>query len=406
MRTSDVLRLGTPRVFKPIIDNPDARVLGLRGGRAGAKSHFLAELLVEDFIRNPDTRAVCLREIQKSLKFSSKALIESKIRKLGVGGQFNVLAHEIRSVVGTGIMVFEGMQNHNADSIKSLEDFDIAWFEEAGRASKRTLDILFPTIRKEGSQLRFSWNPDQPDDPIEDLLVHNTPPNCIVVTSTYLDNPFASSTIKQEAEAWRKRDPDGYQHVWLGGYNVKRDAQIFRNWVIDEFVPESNWGGPYHGLDFGFASSPTALVRCWVNGNTLYVENDPGGVGLELDDTAEFMRKKVPGVERFPIRADNARPESISYLKRNGLPRIEPVDKWPHSVEDGIAFIKAFDKVVIHTRCKNMQTEARLYCFKVDKLTQDVLPIILDANNHWWDAVRYALAPLIKSSNYNLRNIL
>jgi phage terminase large subunit len=400
------LRLGTPRVFLPVIEARDARAIGLRGGRAGAKSHFLAELLVEDFIINPDTRAVCLREIQKSLKFSSKALVEGKIRKLGVGDQFRVLQNEIRSTVGQGLMVFEGMQNHNADSIKSLEDFDIAWFEEAGRASKRTLDILFPTIRKEGSQLRFSWNPDQPDDPIEDLLVHNTPPNTVVVTSTYMDNPFASSTIRLEAEAWRKRDPEGFEHVWLGGYNTKREAQIFRGcWVIDDFTPGPDWQGPYHGLDHGFSNDPTAAVRCWIHGNKLFIEYDPGRTGLELDDTAEYLRAKVPGIERFTLRCDNSRPETISYLKRHGLPRAEAADKWPHSVEDGIAFIKTFDQVVIHTRCKNMATEARLYSFKVDKLTGDVLPTILDKNNHWWDAVRYALAPVIRSTTYNLRNI-
>jgi phage terminase large subunit len=97
------------------------------------------------------------------------------------------------------------------------------------------------------------------------------------------------------------------------------------------------------------------------------------------------------------VRADSARPETISYLKRHGLPRVEGVKKWPGSVEDGIAHLRSYEAIVVHPRCKETIQETRLYSYKVDKLSGDVLPEIVDASNHTIDAIRYSLAPLIKT---------
>ena len=149
-------------------------------------------------------------------------------------------------------------------------------------------------------------------------------------------------------------------------------------------------------MDFGFARDPTTAVQCWVKDSRLYIRHDCGRVGLELDDTTEFIKQGVPGVENYEIRADSARPESISYLQRNGLPRIKAVKKWAGSIEDGVEFIKSFEQIVIHPECEGTIKEFRHYSYKVDKNSGDIQPKIIDDFNHYCDAIRYALEPLIR----------
>mgnify|MGYP002345331392 FL=1 len=369
-------------------------------------------MLIEEHAANPHQRSVCIREIQKSLQFSARELLKQKITALGVSHLFEVTLTEIRSRNGNGIIIFQGMQDHTADSIKSLEGFDRAWVEEAQNLSARSLELLRPTIRNEGSEIWLSWNPDQPDDPVDKFFADRpkTGPEAsdfILVHVNSTDNPFLPETLRKEREYDRKYNSDSFAHVWEGGYNTKSESQIFKGkWRVDEFDPAADWQGPYHGLDFGFANDPSAAVKCWIHNDRLWIEREAGRVGLELDDTAAYLEQRIPGICSHVVRADSARPESISYLKRPDpnkqrphMPRIEPVKKWAGSVEDGISFIKSFREVVIHTRCAEMQKEARLYSFKTDKRTGDILPDIEDANNHYWDAVRYALGGMIKSGD-------
>lgn len=391
------LKINTPRWFIPYL-NP-CRNKGIRGGRGSGKSHTVGEFIVEKHILDPNYKTVCIREIQKSLKFSSKALIESKIRQMGVSHLFDITLTEIKRKEADGIIIFQGMQDHTADSIKSLEGFDCAWFEEAQTCSYRSLQLLRPTIRKSGSELIFTWNPDQSTDAVDSFFlegVKNDPDSFLLNHINFDQNPFLPDELKKEMEYDRKYNPSSFGHVWLGEYNTKSDAQVFNGkFCIDEFEPQENWSGPYQGLDFGFAQDPTATVRVWVYDETLYVEYEAGGIGLELDDTASFILKRIPDYEKYVSRADNARPESISYLRRHGLNRLEPVSKWKGSVEDGIEHIKSYKQVVIHPRCENTAKEFRLYSYKVDKKSGDILPVLLDENNHYIDAIRYALGPLI-----------
>lgn len=346
---------------------------------------------------NPDQKTVCIREIQKSLKFSSKSLIESKIKSLGVGHMFEVLNTEIRRIGGDGIIIFQGLQDHTADSIKSLEGFDRAWCEESQSLSARSIQLLRPTIRKDGSEIWFTWNPDQSTDAIEQLLTFDPPENSIVVHVNYDQNPFIPETLLDEMRHDREFNQDTFDHVWNGAYNIISERQIFNGkWRVDEFEPKSYWDGPYCGLDFGFSQDPTAAVECYIYDQTLYVYREAGKRKLELDDTAAFIDGKIPGFSNHTVRGDSARPESISYLRRHGMPRIEGVKKWAGSVEDGIEFLKSFKQIVIHVQCQAMQQEARLYSYQVNK-AGDILPKVEDANNHYWDAVRYALATLIQA---------
>jgi phage terminase large subunit len=162
------LRIETPRWAVPLFQ--PARYKAAHGGRGSGKSHFFAEMLIEEHIMNPNRRTVCVREVQKSLAQSVKRLLEDKIEKLGVQSAFIVQETVIKSAHGSGMIIFQGMQNHTSDSIKSLEGYDCAWVEEAQSLSQRSLDLLRPTIRKEGSELWFTWNPSQDTDPVDQLL--------------------------------------------------------------------------------------------------------------------------------------------------------------------------------------------------------------------------------------------
>lgn len=386
------LQIDTPRWALPLLG--PARYKGAKGGRGSGKSHFLAELLVEEHVLNPDQQSVCIREIQKSLKFSAKKLIESKIRKLGVSHLFDITLTEIRRIGCEGLIIFQGMQDHTADSIKSLEGFDRAWVEEAQSLSARSLELLRPTIRAEGSEIWFSWNPDQRTDAVDQFLCgEDAPANAVVVHVNFNQNPFLPQTLRDEQEADLKRGLDTYAHVWLGAYRDRTDAQIFAGcYRVEELQVGTDWHGPYHGLDWGFSTDPTAAVRCWISPeNDLYIDAECGQTGLDLDDTPRYLREGIPGIEAFEVVADSARPESISYVRRHGIPRIEGAVKGKGSVEDGIDHLKSFRQIYIHPDCVEVQNEFRLYSFKIDRKSGQVLREIVDKFNHYVDGLRYAL---------------
>lgn len=343
-------------------------------------------MLVETCIMRK-TFAVCIREVQKSLAQSVKRLIELKIEALGVGSMFEVQEAVIKAPHG-GLIIFQGMQNHTADSIKSLEGYDIAWVEEAQSLSQRSLDMLRPTIRKEGSEIWFSWNPAEATDPVDAFLrCDNPPPGAVVVEANYNDNPWLPDVLREEMEYDKRRDPDKYAHVWLGKYAQNSESRVFRNWRIDEFeaAPDA-----VHrmGADWGFAVDPTVLIRCHIVGRTLYIDYEAYQIGCEITDTpALFMT--IPDAEKWPITADSARPETIAHMRRNGFPKIYPAVKGAKSIEDGIEWLKSFD-IVVHPRCKHTIDELTTYSYKTDALTGRILPILQDSNNHVIDALRYA----------------
>lgn len=340
----------------------------------------------------PGTRAACVREVQKSLKNSVKLLVEDKIRRLGVSG-FEVLETEIKTP-GGGVIIFQGMQNHTADSIKSLEGFDIAWVEEAQSLSQRSLDLLRPTIRKPGSELWFSWNPNKPTDPVDVLLRGESPPkDAVVVQANYSDNPWLPDELRQDLEDDRGRDPDKFAHVWGGSYALNAQARVFRNWKVEAFDTPDDAIHRF-GADWGFAVDPTVLVRCHIEGRTLYVDQEAWEVGCEIDKTPALF-DKVDGSRKWLIRADSARPETVSYMQRQGF-KITAALKGPGSLEDGVEFLRAFD-IVVHPRCKHVANELALYSYKIDPHTEEILPALDDKNNHTIDALRYALEELRRS---------
>ena len=349
-------------------------------------------MVVEAHILDPSKATVCIREVQKSIKMSVKKLLENKIQAMGAGAHFHVQDNMIKSTQGEGVIIFQGMQNHTSESIKSLEGFDCAWVEEAQSMSQKSLDLLRPTIRKPGSELWFTWNPHLATDPVDVLLRgDDPPPDALVNAVNYLDNPWFEDVMRSEMEYDRRRDPDKYAHIWLGEYQQRSESRVFNNWRIEEFTAPAEAMFRF-GADWGFAKDPTVLVRCYVVGRTLYVDYEAYQVGCEILDTPDLFFT-VPESEKWPIIGDSARPETISHMRKHGFPKIMGSVKGPGSVEDGVEWIKTHD-IVVHPRCVHVIDELTLYSYKVDALTDLVLPVLKDKDNHVIDALRYAVEGL------------
>jgi len=316
-----------------------------------------------------------------------KALIESKIEVLGLGAYFEVQTACIKSTKGDGIIIFQGMNNHTADSIKSLEGFDRAFVEEAQSLSQRSLDLLRPTLRKEGSELWFAWNPRYATDPI-DVFLRGTapPPDTVVNKVTFEDNPWFPDVLIVEMEYDKTRDIDKFNHVWMGEYEQASEARIFKNWSVDEFETDKDAIFRY-GADWGYSVDPTVLVRSYVLGRTLYIDYEAFQVGCEIDDTPDLFLT-IPGAEKWPIIADSSSPERISHMKKKGF-NIIPARKGPKSIEEGISFLQSYE-IIVHPRCVHTIDELTHYKYKTDPLTDMITPIIEDKNNHVLDSLRYS----------------
>jgi phage terminase large subunit len=274
--------------------------------------------------------------------------------------------------------------------------------EEAERVSERSWEILIPTIRRTGSEIWVTFNPAQESDPTYQRFVVNPPPGAFVRKVSWKDNPWLPDVLKAELEHLRRTDPDAYLHVWEGGTWTRSDAQVFdKKWIIDDFVADSKtWDGPYFGADWGFSTDPTVLLKMWVYSKCLYVEHEAYRVGCAIVDTPKLF-DLIEGSRTHKIRADCSRPETINHVATSGFD-CEAAKKWQGSVEDGIEYLRGFERIVIHPRCKHMVEEARLYSYKADRLTGDILPVVIDRHNHCWDAVRYGLEPMIRDSGEDI----
>lgn len=413
----------TPRAFQGLYI--PARYKGFYSGRGCAKSHSFAGALLTVGYDRP-LRILCAREIQKSIKDSVKKLLDDKIAAYDLGGFYYSTDTQIRGANGTEF-IFAGLRT-NIDSIKSLEAIDICWVEEASSISKDSLDKLIPTIRKEGAELWFSWNPNLPTDPVDVMFrgPQGPPPGAIVRRVTYRDNPWFTKTLRDEMELAKARDLDKYLHVWCGEYLRNSEARIFKNWRVGsyaDFTPKARTRF-YYGADFGFSMDPSVMVRSYIEGRNLFIDREAWELGCEIDylpflfggfDDPELINLNpdaynklrlvglppkwpsmlpkwpgIPGARRWPSRADSARPDTIQFLRRHGFPLVQPAKKGANSIADGIEFIRTFD-VLIHPDCTHVQDEFTHYSWKTDPLTGQILPIPEDAKNHTIDSIRYEL---------------
>lgn len=388
-------RLQMARAFEPL--RKPARYKVFYGGRGGAKSWAFGLELISQSLQRP-LRILCARELQISIADSVHKLLCDLIARLRLDPYFEITKTQIRSLTGSEFL-FKGLR-HNAQEIKSLEGVDICWVEEASSVSRESWELLIPTIRKEGSEIWVSFNPGSPDDETYKRFVVSPPSDAVVVKVGWQDNPWFPETLDRERQYCKEIDPEAYEHIWGGEPRTISDAQIFKGrYEVAAFETPSD-ARFFHGADWGFAKDPTALVRMFVKGDALYIDAEAYGVGVELDELPTLF-DSIPTSRTWPIKADAARPETISYMARKGF-RIVAAKKWAGSVMDGIALLKSFRKIVIHPRCKHAADEFRLYSYKVDKTTDDILPIPVDANNHVIDAARYALDGYVSRPGLNI----
>jgi phage terminase large subunit len=304
-----VLRLETPRVFTPLLK--PARYKGAWGGRGSGKSYFFADLLVEDCLAEPGNgggagmRGVCIREVQKDLAQSSKALIESRLQTHGLteADGFKVF-RDVIETPGDGLLIFKGMQDYTAESIKSLEGYKRAWWEEAQTASARSLSLLRPTIRVEGSELWFGWNPRRKTDPVDAMLRGaETPTGATVVKANWSDNPFLPSVLEQERQDCLRQTPEQYDHIWEGGY-----ATVLEGAYFAQALAECKRAGRIGKVPM----DPLMAVRAYV---------DIGGTGAKADAfamwIAQFVGKEIRVLDYYEAQGQPLAVH-LAWMRDNG----------------------------------------------------------------------------------------
>lgn len=402
-----------------------------KSGRAGLKTWQFARALLLHAVLRP-IRVFCGRETLTSIKQSVLHELEAQRDLLGLQSEFEVGKTEIVGANGSQF-IFGGLRISPED-LKSMGHIDFTWIEEANGVSQHSLDVLLPTVlRTPGSEVWFSYNPENEDDPVhkrffgwqEDPKL-KADPDAILIESSWLEaEAMGVLTTQMVVEKDKKyaSDPEEAEHIWGGKCRKRNVAAIFADkCVVQEFEPGLGWLGPFYGADWGFSNDPAVLRKHWVFGGKLWIEEEAFGTGVDIPELPgmfsevrgwwryeydaqrkKFLSTKIP-LPNVKILSDSSRPETISQMVKMGVPCVA-AQKWPGCVEDGIAILRSFEQIVIHPRCVNAQDEAKKYRYKTDKSTGLVLPIIVDANNHGWDATRYAMEDIILTGEQQIVHV-
>lgn len=388
-----------------VFEAENVRYRGAYGGRGSAKTRTFALMSAVRAYIYAETGVsgviLCGREFMNSLDDSSMEEVKQAIKSVGwLNDYFEIGEKYIRTKNRLVSYSFSGLR-HNLDSIKSKARILIAWIDEAESVSEIAWQKLTPTVREHNSEIWVTWNPERKGSATDKRFRINPPDNSIIVEINYTDNPFFPDVLEQERlNDLARYDVNTYAWIWDGAYLENSDKQVLNGkYEIKEFADDLYERAEriLFGADFGFAQDPNTLIRMFVLDKCLYIEYEAYGVNVELDEMEQFYLS-VPDSKKWIIKADSSRPETISHIKQKGF-NISAAKKWAGSVEDGIAFLRGFKKIIIHPRCKHTAEEARTYSYKTDRITGEVLPIIEDKNNHCFDAVRYGLDGYIKNKS-------
>lgn len=384
----------------------EARYRVAHGGRGSSKTRGFATMAAVDGYRFARAGVggliLCGREHFNSLEESSMQEVKEAIRAHDWLDSFYEIGEKyIRTKCRRVNFAFAGLR-HNIEATKSKARILRAWIDEAEDASETAWRTLIPTVREQGdwwqSEIWVSYNPKSKTSATHKRFREVDSPRIKRAELNWRDNPWFPEVLNQERLEDQLYRPETYNHVWEGDFLQLSDALIFLNrYAVRDFIPQSDWDGPYFGLDFGFSQDATAGTKCWIHDNCLYIEHELYQKKLELDATPAELLRKLPGAGMHVVRCDSARPESISYLKHHLIPLAQAAKKGKGSVEDGIEYMKSFREIIIHPRCVETAQEFANYSYKVDRLSGDVLPKIIDDKwNHCIDSIRYALEPMIR----------
>ena len=369
------------------------------GGRGGAKSWSVATYLAVKACEDR-LRIVCARQFQNSIRDSSKELIERRIRDLRLSDRFRIGEQFIVCLDTGAEFLFVGLER-NPNSIRSLEGADVVWIEEARTISQKSMDILLPTVRAPNSQLIWTWNPQDPTDPVDAYFRSGAPPeNSFVIKVNHGDNPFFNQTAMPAEMLKLQRDnPARYRHIWLGEYDVSfefeglqprhhRPAEQSRRHCAD--VWPRFWLLERSDRDRQMLSHTRRqpdLHRCRSHG--LPTEQLPALLNSIVHDPGDL------------VRADGSRPETIDFLQRRGF-GVRAARKGAGSVREGIARLQSFE-LLVDPGCENVRSELRQYSWPTDRLTGQVVPGVnpIGVADHCIDAIRYSVEDLIPGASFN-----
>jgi len=396
-----VVRAYMSKKCRKVLGTVGARYKVLYGGRGGQKSYAVADYLIARASQEC-LRILCVREIQNSIKDSVHRLLSDRIQALGLSAFFIITQESIKSITGSEFL-FKGLRT-NIMEIKSTEGIDICWVEEATKVSENSWVILIPTIRKEKSEIIITFNPDEETDPVYQRFVLRPPPDSVIEEVNYNDNEMFPDVLRKEMEYCKRVDFDAYENIWEGKLKKYSEALIFKGkYFVEEFqIPKNTQF--YYGADFGYSVDAMWMGRCFIKENCLYIPDEVYGVGIEIGELHKAY-ETVPDSHDWTIRADSARPDTINFLTQPTVGKdgkdykgfnIIGAEKGQGSVEDGIEFLRSFERIIIHPRCKGAKANFENYRWKQDKITGDILPIPVDKHNHAPDGLRYALEPFIK----------
>lgn len=382
-------------------DNSKFRYLVLYGGRGGGKSESIGRALILLSLQKK-VRILCAREYQTSIRDSVHKILKDVIDRYNLNNLCTITEATIKSKNGSEF-IFKGIAN-DPDQIKSLQGIDYCWVEEAQRVSNRSLDCLIPTIRNKGSRIIFSFNPMLQDDPVYDRFIMKKMDDTLAIKINYYDNPWIKDTaLISEIERDKKFNLEKYSNIWLGETIKRNDAIVFAgHYQIEafttpslEYVFENRF---FYGIDFGFSQDPTAFIRCFIMNECLYIDYEAGGVGILPRDIEKYVLDKIPEAKNWIIYGDSARPDLIGEIANLSYSAVG-CKKGAGSIEAGITYLKNFKKIIIHPRCSNLIDNMKTYSYKVDRISNVILPTILDKNNDYIDALRYALNDYVFASS-------
>ena len=376
-----------PEIFHPFFAEPK-RYNVAEGGRGRGASWTIARKLLIEASRSRQ-RVLCTREYQNSIRDSVHRLLVDQIYALHLEDFFTIFKDSIICPIFRSEFIFKGL--HTAiQEIKSLEGITRCWVEEAEAVSEYSWTVLIPTIRAQGSQFYVSYNSESENSATYIRFHKNPPPDSNIVFSTYADNPWFPETLRREMEYDKRVDYEKYEHVWLGLPKTYGEALIMRGKIKVEAFETPPDAQLLFGADFGFSVDPTVLLRCFIKGTKLFIDYEAYGHGIELMELENFFltvpeSRRTLGGPKWEIRADSARPETISLLKRQGF-NIVGAEKGKGSVEDGIQFLRSFEEVIIHPRCKGTISDFKNWRWKQDRITGRVIPIPAEGSDHSPDA--------------------
>lgn len=385
------------------IFNEDYRYIVYYGGRGSGKSWSIAKGLIIRSMKKK-LRILCTRETAVSIDQSIKLNINDRINEMGLQNYFDITDKYVRCKITGSIFLFTGLKASGVTSVQSFEGIDIVWLEEAQSVSKKSWKILIPTIRKNGSQIIVSFNPDLETDPVYQMFViKKNRLRAYVRKINYDENPYFKDTpLYAEMIYDKKNNPDDYNNIWLGDIKRISDAVVFKNkFESRDFIAPKD-AVFFLGLDYGFSPDPTCIIRCCIDEDKreLYIDKAAMSPKIEIEDLPAFLMDTIPNCKQWLITVESANPRTTSYLQRQGF-RLKPASKGKDSVKEGIRFLKNY-KIIIHSSLKDVYREFSTYSYKVDKTSGIIIPELEDKNNHSIDALRYALEAYRKGGNFKI----